>query len=134
MAGLEPATYGLQNRCSAIELHRRESLDLCGKTAPIAAMMEVSYFDSWWHAMAPKGTFFPPVFGRYADAIIRIAGRPLSAMVHLPCHKLARPVWQNRRMRHGVTLASSAADLMLGNFISLTATTFKIPEPRGHRR
>ena len=26
--GLEPATYGLQNRCSTIELHRHTSYDI----------------------------------------------------------------------------------------------------------
>jgi len=28
-AGVEPATYGLQNRCSAIELHRRKASTIC---------------------------------------------------------------------------------------------------------
>ena len=28
--GLEPATYGLQNRCSTIELHRHLSIYYCG--------------------------------------------------------------------------------------------------------
>ena len=30
MMGLEPATYGLQNRCSTIELHRHISIYYCG--------------------------------------------------------------------------------------------------------
>ena len=30
MMGLEPATYGLQNRCSTIELHRRLNISYCG--------------------------------------------------------------------------------------------------------
>ena len=36
MVGVEPATYGLQNRCSAIELHRRvfSAVRPCGLIAP----------------------------------------------------------------------------------------------------
>ncbi len=85
MARVELATYGLQNRCSAIELHRRKALDSCGKPAPIAAFIEVSYPDLWWHATAPKGKFLPPVFCALKGGAIRIGtGKALLLGINNP--------------------------------------------------